>query len=212
MSQRVARGDPARASRPPGSGNRARAVGARGCWRPSPVQPAGLLSPCPPIPGSQQWAEPQREPPSPQGHCGTPSAGSGPQGRLQPLQPLGDPQPRADGAAASSWGWGRAASSRAGDTSCISGAPAWRPLGGGDSGGWRWWQQGTVWGSGAVPRLPACPRKRPCAVSQRGGEGWARTEAALCRLPRRPRSAARPPSPAKDSSHSPALSCSACQP
>lgn len=76
-----------------------------------------------------------------------------------------------------------------------------------------WWGhrgwQGTAGGSGATARLPACPRKQPCAVSQRGGEGWARTEAALCRLPRRPRSAARLPSPAKDSSHSLALSCSA---
>lgn len=41
--------------------------------------------------------------------------------------------------------------------SWADGTPAPQGFGG-------WW--------GTLPRLPACPRKPPCAVSQRGGEGW----------------------------------------
>lgn len=90
-----------------------------------------------------------------------------------PCSPHGDLRQQGGGAAASSWDWGphcipaRPILQPGGTGPCLGIAPVWSPLA-----SWARPQPlGAVGGGGTLPRLPACPRKPPCAVSQRGGEG-----------------------------------------
>lgn len=135
--------------------------GDRRCWHPHPAVSsfpcvsAGLLDPTVLCEGSSDlW-----------GHQSP--------GSIKMGSPHGDPRQQGGGAAASSWVWGpRCIPARpdlqpGGTGPWLDIAPVWSPLASRTSPQ----PLGAVGGGGTLPRLPACPRKPPCAVSQRGGEG-----------------------------------------